>query len=87
MYEIMLKVVEWVKPKRFVGRYHTLCYLKESFASVQHDFVEKFHILLLHQLVRVDPGALVQPQVDQVHWVADALRQSKQDSLHTKKKD
>lgn len=26
----------------------------------------------------------MQPQVDQVHWVADALRQGKQDSLHTK---
>lgn len=59
-------------------------HLEESFASVQKDFVEKFNILLFHQFVRVDPGALVQPQVDQVHWVADALRQGKQDSLHTK---
>lgn len=58
-------------------------YLEKSFASVQKDFVEKLYILVFHEFVRVDPGALVQPQVNQVHWVTDALWQGKQDSLHT----
>lgn len=57
-------------------------YLEKSFASVQKDFVEKFYVLLFHEFVGVDPGALVQPQVNQVHWVTDTLRQGKQDSLH-----
>lgn len=59
-------------------------YLEKSFASVQKDFVEKFYILLFHEFVGVDPGALVQPQVNQVHWVTDALWQGKKDSLHSK---
>lgn len=81
--KILLNVKQ-IKPKWFVGKNDTLCHLKESLASVQQDFVEKFHILFLHQFVWVNPGALVQPQVDQVYWVADALRQSEQNSLHTK---
>lgn len=50
-----------------------ISYLKISLASVQQDFVEEFHIFFFHQLVRVDPGALVEPQVNQVHGVTDTL--------------
>lgn len=56
-------------------------YLKISLASVQQDFIEEFHIFFLHQFVRINPGALMEPQVNQVHWVTDTLWQSKQDAL------
>lgn len=58
-------------------------YLKISLASVQQDFVEEFHIFFFHQFIGVDPRALMQPQMYQVHGVADTLRQGKQDTLHT----
>lgn len=52
-------------------------YLKISLSSVQQDFVEELHIFLFHQFVGVDPGALMEPQVNKVHWVSDTLRQGK----------
>lgn len=60
-----------------------ISYLKISLASVQQDFIEEFHIFFFHQFIRVDPGALMQPQMNQFHGVTDTLRQGKQDSLHT----
>lgn len=62
-----------------------MSYLEIPLASVQQDFVEEFHILFFHQFVRVDSGALVQPQVNQVHGVTDTLWQGKEDTLHTKR--
>ncbi len=61
-----------------------ISHLKIPLASVQQDFVEEFHIFFFHQFVRVHPGALMQPQVDQVHGVTDTLRQGEQDTLHNK---
>lgn len=58
-------------------------YLKISLSSVQQDLVEEFHIFLLHQFVRVNPGALMEPQVNEVHGVTDRLWQGKQDALCT----
>ncbi len=61
--------------------------LKISLASVQQDFVEEFHIFFFHEFVRVNPGALMQPQVNQVNGVSNTLWQGEQDSLHNKKHD
>lgn len=58
-------------------------YLKISLASVQEDFIKELHILLLHQFVRVNSGALMEPQVNQVHGVTDTFWQGEQDALHT----
>ena len=72
-------------------RQHTECFpplgggtrlhLKVSLAGVDQDLVEELLVLLLHQLVRVDPGALVEPQVHQLDGVADAVRLGEQDAL------
>lgn len=59
-----------------------MSYFKISLSSVQQDFIKEFYIFFFHQFVWVDPGALMQPQVDQVHWVTDAFWQGKQDALY-----